>query len=240
MGWGVLSQHSRCPQPRVPPEHPRKPASRAKVQDPGHLGRGGRGVRLTRPGGHSWGPQHVSSWGPQLGDAAPRDSGARRPPRGASAVPCRGPGQAPPPAARPVGKRGAAAFHFLDRCARGSQEEAGPGGQGLFVRSHSAAAACSREPPGDRGSRAAPLGPGLAAGGAGVRGLRWLWPWPAGSLRGKLTGKFPSWHRAARRSGRAGDEAQDLTGSLSIPAHPQLPRQGTSSTSLTGGHAVSL
>lgn len=118
--------------------------------------------------------------GPAVGDAAPPGSGERRPPRGAGTVPRRGSGQAPPPAARPVGKRGAVGFHFLDRRARGSQEEAGPGGQGLFVRSHSAAAACSPEPPGERGSRAAPLGPGLAAGGAGVEGCAGLSPWPRG------------------------------------------------------------
>lgn len=125
--------------------------------------------------------------GPAVGDAAPPGSGERRPPRGAGAVPRRGSGQAPPPAARPVGKRGAVGFHFLDRRARGSQEEAGPGGQGLFVRSHSAAAACSPEPPGERGSRAAPLGPGLAAGGAGVEGCAGLSPWPArGACEGNL------------------------------------------------------
>lgn len=156
----MTSTMSRNPEPD--PEHPRALGDQVeqKGQDAGHLGSGGRGLPLTRQGGRSRAPQRVASWGRRLG--------TRRPPRGAGAVPCRGPGRAPPPAARPVGKRGAAAFHFLDRSARGSQEEAGPGGQGFFVRSHSAAAARSREPPGARGSPAAPLGPGLAAGGAGV------------------------------------------------------------------------
>lgn len=39
----------------------------------------------------------------------------------------------------------------------------------------------------------------------------------AQSLRGKLTGKFPSWHRAARPLGPAGDEAQGPNETSYIP-----------------------
>lgn len=187
-GGPHLNTTPKRPQPRVPPEQPGLSVTK---QSKG-AGRGPPGERRARAATYpeGWALAGASARrivGPAVGDAAPPGSGERRPPRGAGAVPRRGSGQAPPPAARPVGKRGAVGFHFLDRRARGSQEEAGPGGQGLFVRSHSAAAACSPEPPGERGSRAAPLGPGLAAGGAGVEGCAGLSPWPArGACEGNL------------------------------------------------------
>lgn len=52
----------------------------------------------------------------------------------------------------------------------------------------------------------------------------------ARSLRGKLTGKSPSWHRAARHSGPAGDEAQGPNGTSFVPGgattHPHPGFQG--------------
>lgn len=43
----------------------------------------------------------------------------------------------------------------------------------------------------------------------------------ARSLRAKLTGKSPTWHRAARHSGLTGDEAQGPNGTSFIPGEPR-------------------
>lgn len=138
---------------------------------------------LTPRSPRAWAPRPVGSCRRQLRDGGRRGSGARRRgppcpgrPHGPGAGPREGPGRAPPPAPRRVGSRrrrrrrseALARFHFLYRSERGFQEEAGLGGQGVFVRSLAAAAANGRSPPGAHGSpAAAPPGPGLAAGGGG-------------------------------------------------------------------------
>lgn len=190
---------------------------------------------LTRQGGRSREPRRVASWGGRLG--------TRRPPRGAGAVPRRGPGRPPPPAARPVGKRGAAAFHFLDRSARGLQEEAGPGGQGFFVRSHSAAAARSREPPGARGSPAAPLGPGLEAGGAGVEdNTNCGRPEPARKTHRKVSKLAPgSVALKGRQVTRPRARMRPLTSQGEPrPSPTPAPKAGYHLHVPTGGRAISL
>lgn len=70
------------------------------------------------------------------------------------------------------------------------------------------------------GARKPGRAPGAGPGGGRCRGrgLRgFVAVARAGSLRGKLTGKSPSWHRATRRSGPTGDKAQGTSGSSSIP-----------------------
>lgn len=157
--------------------------------------------------------------GPAVGDAAPPGSGERRPPRGAGAVPR--PPRVGPSAAASRAPSGEARGRWLPL--PGSQS-AGLAGRG---RPWWSRAFCQKpfgggglQPVAPWGARKPGRAPGAGPGGGRCRGreLRGLVAVArAGSLRGKLTGKSPSWHRATRRSGPAGDKAQGTTGSSSIP-----------------------
>lgn len=219
-GGPHLNTTPKRPQPRVPPEQPgltvTKQSKGAGREPPGER----RARAATYPEG--WALAGASARrivGPAVGDAAPPGSGERRPPRGAGAVPR--PPRVGPSAAASRAPSGEARGRWLPL--PGSQS-AGLAGRG---RPWWSRAFCQKpfgggglQPVAPWGARKPGRAPGAGPGGGRCRGreLRGLVAVArAGSLRGKLTGKSPSWHRATRRSGPAGDKAQGTTGSSSIP-----------------------
>lgn len=225
-GESTSARHSRCPAAQGPSGAPRTLGGQAEQRgkDAGHLGSGGRGLPLTRRGGRSWVPRRVASWGRRLGTRLrwAQGRGDLRVALALSLAEGRA-GRSRQPRAQ-WGSAGPLASTSWIAARRARRKRPALVVKGFLSEAIRRRLLAAGSPPGARGSRAAPLGPGLGrgVGGAGVENCTYC---DCGSQN--LTGKSPSRQWAARRSGSTGDRAQRPLGPSSSQGSqgpPSVPK----------------